>query len=144
MPKQLYYEDVQEGVEIPPLEKKLTTRMLVKWAGASWDWNELHYDKDFAMKLGFPGVIAHGRIKAAFLAQLISDWIGEKGVFKRLSLQYRGNDFPGDKILCKGKVTKKYTKDSEHCVECEIWTENPKGEKTTPATAVVVLPSRSK
>ncbi len=144
MAKKLYYEDVQEGAEVPTLEKTPTTRTLVMWAGASGDFFELHYDKDFATMMGFPKPIVHGRLKAAFLSQMLTDWIGDAGVVKRLSVQYRGNDFPGDKMLCKGKVTKKYVKDGEHCVECEIWTENPEGQRTTPGTAVVVLPSKGK
>jgi acyl dehydratase len=142
MANQTYYEDIEEGAEIPSLEKTPTTTTLVKWAGASKDWNPLHFDKDFAQNLGFKGVIVHGRIKAAYLAQLISNWIGNEGVFQKLSLQYRGNDFPGDKITCKGKVTKKYVKDGEHYVECEIWTENSEGTRTTPGSAIVVLPSK--
>jgi hypothetical protein len=52
-------------------------------------------------------------------------------------------DVPGDTLTCKGKVVKKYVEGDEHCVECEVWVENSKGERTTPGTAVVVLPSRS-
>jgi len=44
---QLYWEDVEEGAELPPLAKTATTLMLVKWAGASSDFNPLHYDLPF-------------------------------------------------------------------------------------------------
>jgi len=142
MTKQLFYKDVELGSDIPSLVKHTTKRQLVKWAGASGDLNELHYDKDFATSLGFPSVIIHGRLKAAFLGQLMTDWIGNKGKLKRLTCSYRGNDLPGDDIICKGKVIKKYIQDGEHIVECEIWTENAKGDKTTPGTAVVNLPSK--
>jgi acyl dehydratase len=143
MAKQLYYEDVEVGMELPTLVKCPSSRQLVMWAGASGDYYEAHYDKDFAQGVGLPGTIVHGRLKAAFLAQLITDWIGDEGFLKKLSCQYRGMDFPAQEIRCKGKVTKKYLQDDEHYVECEIWTENPKGEKTTPGTAVAILPSRS-
>ena len=142
MAKQLFYEDVEEGMEIPSLAKRTTTRQLVMWAGASGDFYDVHYDKDFAQASGLPGVIIHGRLKAAFLGELITDWIGDEGIVKKLSCQYRGLDLPDQDITCKGKVSKKYIKDNEHYIECEIWTENPNGEKTTPGTAVVVLPSK--
>ena len=142
MTKQLFYEDVSEGMEMS-LSKQPTTRQLVMWAGASADLYELHYDKDFARSTGVPDVLIHGRLKTAFLGHLMTDWIGEKGSLRKLTCNYRGMDFPGQELLCKGKVNKKYIKDGEHFVECEVWTENPKGEKTTPGTAVVVLPSRS-
>jgi len=142
MAQQLYYEDLQEDTEIPTLEKLPTTRTLVMWAGASGDFFELHYDKDFAAAMGFPKVLVHGRLEAAFISQMLTDWIGDQGEVKRLSVQYRGNAFPGDKLLCKGKVTRKYVEAGQHLVECEIWAENPEGRRITPGTAVVALPSK--
>jgi hypothetical protein len=44
--------------------------------------------------------------------------------------------------VCKGKVVKKYTQGRDHLVDCEIWLENAKGEKTTIGSATVILPSR--
>jgi acyl dehydratase len=143
MAKQVYYEDVEEGKEIPQLVKNPTTQQLVKWAGASGDYYQIHYDKDFALAAGLPGVIVHGRLKSSFLGQLLSDWVGEEGWVKKISVQHRGMDFPGEQLTCKGTVTKKYIQDGEHIVELEIWTENPRGEKTAPATATVLLPSRA-
>ena len=139
---QVYYDDVKEGSDIPTLEKTPTTRTLVMWAGASGDFFELHYDKEFAKSMGFPNVLVHGRLEAAFLTQLLTDWIGDKGEVKKMSVQYRGNAFPGEKLLCKGKVTKKYVQDGQNLVELEIWVENPEGKKITPGTAVVALPSK--
>jgi acyl dehydratase len=144
MAKQLYYEDVQEGTEITPLEKTPITRTLVQYAGASGDFFELHYDKDFATSLGFPGVIIHGRLGAAFVTQMLTDWVGEKGMLRKVSVSYRGNAFPKQKFTCKGKVTKKYVEKGEHLVECEVWGENPEGKVVTPGSAVVVLPSRGR
>lgn len=143
MGKVLYWEDVTEGQEIPPLVKHPTTQQLVKYAGASGDFYQIHYDKDFALKNGLPGVIIHGALKNAWLGQLITDWIGEYGTLKKLSCQYRGMDVPGDTITAKGRVTRKYVQDGQHYVECEIWIENGKGERTTPGSATVILPSRT-
>ncbi len=139
---QLYFEDVKEGMDIPTVEKTPTTRTLVQWAGASGDYFELHYDKDFAQSMGFPGPIVHGRLEAAFLTQMLTDWIGEKGELRKMSVQYRGNAFPGQKLSLGGKVTKKYTEGGENLVECEIWVQNPEGKQITPGTAVVSLPSK--
>jgi len=142
MEGQVFYEDVNEGTEIPALTKHPTTRQLVMWAGGSGDFYEIHYDKDFARSQGLDGVIVHGRLKLAFMGQLITDWIGTEGVLKKLTCQYRGMDVPDQDITVKGKVTKKYLKNGEHSVELDVSTENPTGEKTTLGTAAVVLPSR--
>jgi len=143
MAKQLCYEDVEVGTEIPPLVKRPTTRQLVQWAGASGDYYELHYDKDFAQAQGFPNVLVHGKLKFGLLGQMLTDWIGEGGILRKLSCSYRATDFPGEDLVCKGRVANKYVKDGEHIVECEIWTENPSGEKTTPGNTTVILPSRA-
>ena len=79
MRQQLYYEDIEAGTEIGPLVKQPDTRQLVMWAGASSDYNPIHYDKDFAQSRGLPGVIVHGQLVCSFLGQLITDWIGEQG-----------------------------------------------------------------
>ena len=154
MAAQLYYEDVEVGTEVTPLTKIATTQMLVQWAGASGDRNPLHYDDDFAKSQGVGAPIVHGALKRAWLGQLVTDWIGEQGELRKLSCRYRGMDYPrkmktmeepheGETWWCKGNVSKKYVESGEHLVECEIWLENGKGEKTTPGAAVVTLPSRS-
>jgi len=154
MPKQCYWEDVAEGTEIPTLSKVATSRMLVKFAGASGDFNPLHYEDSFATGQNVGKPIVHGQLKRAWLVQLITDWMGELGTLKKFACQFRGMDYPrlmktmvepqeGETWLCKGKVTRKYVEGDEHLVECEIWVENCKGEQTTPGSAVVSLPSRS-
>ena len=138
----VFWEDVNEGTEVPPLVKDTTTRQLVQYAGASGDFYEIHYDKDYAQADGLPGQIIHGALKSAFLAQLMTDWAGDHGSLKRLTCQYRGMDVPGDTLVCKGTVTRKYAEDGEHLVDCDIWLQNSKGERTTRGTATVRLPHR--
>ena len=138
---QLVYEDVAVDMEIPPLVKRTTRRQLVQWAGASGDFYEIHYDKDFAIASGLPDVILHGRLKAAYLGQMLTDWIGAEGALKKFNVRYRGMDVPDQDLTCKGKVTKKYLQDNECLVELDIWTENARGERTVTGTALVSLPS---
>ena len=139
MADQIYLEDVEEGMELPTLRKDPTTQQLVMYAGASGDYYQIHYDRQFALGNGLPDVILHGALKNAFLGQLMTDWIGEHGTLSRLRVQYRGMDVPGTPIFAKGVVTRKGD-DGE--VECDIWLENAEGKRTTPGSAVVVLPSR--
>jgi len=142
MSKQLYYEDVAIGNQISLLTKQPTTRQLVMWAGVSGDYNPIHYDKDFAQDRGLPGVVVQGQLLGCFMGQLMTDWIGEQGILRKLSCRYKGMNFPSEALICRGKVNKKYVKDSQHYVECSLWVENPKGEKTVSGKAIVVLPSR--
>ncbi|MCS7003587.1 MAG: MaoC/PaaZ C-terminal domain-containing protein, partial [Dehalococcoidia bacterium] len=71
------WDDLAEGQELPPLVKPpITTRQLVMYAGASGDFYEVHYDKDFAKASGLDNVIVHGLLKTAFLGQLVTSWAG--------------------------------------------------------------------
>ena len=142
MSEQLYFEDVEEGMELPTVEKNPTTQQLVKYAGASGDYYQIHYDQEFAKANGLPNVILHGALKNAFLGHLMTNWVGEHGTLRKLSAQYRGMDVPGTPIYAKGVVTKKYVENGENLVECDIWLENHKGEKTTPGSALVALPAK--
>jgi len=150
--KKLYWEGVEVGNEVTPLPKVASRQMLVKWAGASGDFNPLHYEDAFAALQGVGKPIVHGQLKRGWLVQLMTDWKGEQGNLKKLSCQFRSMDYPrlmksmtepeeGETWWCKGKITKKYVEGDEHCVDCDIWIENGKGEMTTRGNATIVLPS---
>jgi acyl dehydratase len=135
------WAEVKEGQELPVLKKNCSTQQLVLWAAGSGDFYQIHYDKDFAKGTGLTDIIVHGALKNAFLGQAIHDWIGNNGRIKKYGCSYRGMDYPNEDILCKGVVTRKYEEGGEKLVDLEVWTENPKGEKTTPGTATVSLKS---
>ena len=143
MKNPLFYDDLEVGMQLPVLRKDPTTQQLVKYAGASGDYYQIHYDINFAKADGLPGVILHGALKNAFLGELITNCIGDKGMLKKLSCQYRGMDEPGTPIFSKGEVTKKHQLNKENLIECDIWMETADGEKTTPGTAIFSLPKRS-
>lgn len=143
MAEQLYFEDINEGAEVPALVKYPTTMQLVKYAGASGDFYQIHYDKDFALANGLPGVIVHGWLALGFLGQMVTNWIGEKGTLLKLSGSYRGMNKVHEDLICNGKVTKKYTENDRNCARLEIWVENPQGDKTVTGNAVIALPSRT-
>ena len=142
MAHQVFYEDVAEGQEIPALKKHPTRRQLVMWAGASEDFYEIHYDTEFARKNKLDDVVVHGRLKAAFLGQLLTDWIGPDGVLKKMSCRYKGTDPSNEDMSIRGTVTRKYVEGADHCVDLDIWTERTDGVKTTQGVATVMLPAR--
>ena len=125
--------NVKVGQEIPELVKHPTTRQLVQYAGAQGDFYEIHYDQAYAKSVGLPGVILHGLLKAAFLGQLVTDWLGDRGTLKTFEVSYRGIDQPDHAYRCRGRVTK--VEGDE--VELEIWGEDEGGKRTTTGTATV-------
>ena len=137
MNKNLYFEDINEGMEIPTIKKNPTTQQLVKYAGASGDFYQIHYDMEYAKNNGLPGVILHGALKNAFLGQLITDWIGTSGKLKMLEVQYKGMDLPGTPVYAKGIVSKII---DENNIDCDLWLETENGDKTTIGKATIQLP----
>lgn len=127
--------NVTAGEEIPELVKHPTTRQLVQYAGAQGDFYEIHYDQDFARTVALPGVILHGLLKAGFLGQLVTDWLGDRGTLKSFEVSYRGVDMPGHPYRCRGRVTKVDGRE----VELEVWGEDESGKRTTVGKATVEL-----
>ena len=134
---------MEVGQSIPEVRKNCSTQQLVVWAGASGDFYQIHYDNAFAKRTGLDNIIVHGALKHAFLGQLLHDWVAPAGRIQKFGCQYRGMDYPDQDITCGGVVTNKFVDGDQHVVELDVWTQNPSGQKTTPGTARVVLPSRS-
>lgn len=126
---------VAVGDELPDLVKHPTTQQLVRYAGAQGDFYEIHYDQAYAKSVGLPGVILHGLLKAGFLGQLVTDWLGDEGRLKTFEVSYRGIDVPGHPYRCRGRVARVDGKD----VELEVWGEDAGGKRTTVGTATVEL-----
>lgn len=142
MIQQVYFEDVSVGEEIPALQKHPTRRQLVMWAGASEDYYEIHYDTQFARKNRLDDVIVHGRLKAAFLGQLLTGWVSPGGTLKTMSCRYKGTDPADEDMILRATVTAKRKERPDHLVDLDIWTEQPDGTKTTQGTATVSLPNK--
>lgn len=140
---QLYYEDIIEGQEIPSVVEYPTTMQLVKYAAASGDYYQIHYDKDIALENGLPGVIVHGWLALSFLGKMVTRWIGEQGELVKIGGSYRGMNRVHEELFCYGKVSKKYEEQGKTLVKLDIWVENPGGEKTVNGNAIVCLPTRS-
>jgi acyl dehydratase len=103
----------------------------------------VHWESEFAREVGVPGYYDYGPQRASWMGNLLTNWIGDDGWVKKMSVQARRFNVEGDAQWYKGRVTEKYVKDGEYTVECELWAENQRGEITAPGTAVVLLPSRA-
>jgi acyl dehydratase len=145
MPKQpVYYDDLTVGDALPVLQKQPTTQQLVKYAGASGDYYQIHYDHHYAVNAGLKdGVIVHGLLTAGWMAQMLTDWLPSPQALKTFGASYRAMARPGDTISCKGTITNKYEKGGEFFVDCEIYAENQRGEKCAVGHATAALAKRA-
>src|SRR5215472_13843708 len=111
--KKLYFEDIQIGDELPRLVKAPVRQdQLVRYAGASGDFNPLHTDPKIGEMIGTGGIIAHGMLIMGFVGQLLSDYVGPEAL-RLFNTRFKGMTHLGDVITCSGKITEKYDADGE-------------------------------
>lgn len=70
---------LEVGQVIGSTEFLLTRDSLVRYAGASGDFNSIHYRDDVAAAVGLPGVLAHGMLTMGVAVQVVVDWVGDAG-----------------------------------------------------------------
>ncbi len=71
------FDEVQVGDQLPPASYPLTRLDLVRYAGASGDFNVIHWNQRIATSVGLPDVIAHGMLTMATAVRLVTDWAGD-------------------------------------------------------------------
>lgn len=123
----LDFERISPGQALPSLTKHVTVEQIRQYAEASGDRNPIHLDDTFARSAGLPGVIAHGMLTMAFANQMITDWLGDRSLLKRLQGRFAGMVLPGDEVTCSGSVA---SKDSEaRRVTIDLVVTNQRGER---------------
>ena len=126
--RKLYFEAVRVGEEMPALSKTPVDRVqLARYAGASGDFNPVHVDETYAKSLGMPSVYAPGMLIMGFLGQLVSDW-ARGAQLRRYSVKFSKIVWPGDTVVCKGRVTERWGDEGRYFAELDLWAENQKGE----------------
>ena len=82
------YAEVAVGDELPPLTVTITRADLVRYAGASLDFNVIHWNERAAREVGLPNVIAHGMLTMALAGRLVTDWAGDPGALLSYSTKF--------------------------------------------------------
>ncbi|GIX40954.1 MAG: MaoC family dehydratase [Leptospiraceae bacterium] len=101
------YENFQVDQELEPLKVGPIQHMdLVRYAGASGDFNPIHTDPEFAKKVGLGGTIAHGMYVMAQVGRLLTNHFHLHQI-KKFGVKFKGMTRPGETIICTGKVKKK-------------------------------------
>ncbi|MFC1939527.1 MaoC family dehydratase N-terminal domain-containing protein [Chloroflexota bacterium] len=144
MEKQVYYDDIAVGMELPKLTKgPWSMSHIVRWSAAQENWERKVNDYRYATKYeGLTDVVISGNWKKYVLAQLFKDWAGHGGWLWKLSIRYQKSHFPGDMVIAWAKVSKKYEVNGLGFVEMDCGIRNQNEEETTPSWATVVLPLR--
>ncbi len=126
--RKLYFETIRVGDELPALAKAPLDRVqLVRYAGASGDFNPIHVDETYAKSVGMPSVYAPGMLIMSFLGQLISDW-ARGAQLRRYHVRFIKIVWPNDTVVCKGRVTDRWGEGGRYFADIDLWAENQKGE----------------
>lgn len=142
VPAKIYFEDVQVGDELPRLvTAPVTHQQLVRYAGASGDFNPLHTDPQIGEMIGVGGIIAHGMLVMGFVGQLLSTSVGPQAL-RKFGVRFKGMTHLGDEITCSGTITEKYEEHGEGRVAGKVQAVDQNGDLKVSGTFVAALPHR--
>ena len=104
------YDAVEVGMALPAQSFPVTRDQLVRYAGASGDFNPIHWNERFARAVGLPDVIAHGMFTMAEAARVVTDWAGDPGAVREYAVRFTRpvpvpDDDAGSVIEVSGEVT---------------------------------------
>jgi len=123
------------GDALPELAKPPVARVqLVRYAGASGDFNPIHFDDGAARARGLPSVIAHGMLSMGFLGQFVEAAFGP-GMTRKIGVNFRGMVRLGDAVTCRGRVKEVREAGGRALAVCEIEAVNQEGAVVTAGNA---------
>ena len=137
----IYFEDVNEGDVAPVKSHTLSRTDLVRYAGASGDYNPMHHDEILATKAGQPSVFGHGMFSMGLLGTALTDYVGV-GNLTHYQVRFSRQTWPGEELRTKVVVKAKRVEDGKHLVDLDCSLANAEGEVKVVGEATAAVPSR--
>jgi acyl dehydratase len=142
MSDQLSYADVEVGTELPMATYPATRLSLVKYCGASGDFNVIHWNERIARSVGLPNVIAHGMFTMAQAGRYVTDWAGPGATVAEFGVRFSApvvvpDDDKGAEMEVTGKVEEKL---DDNRVALSLTARSAGTKVLARARAVVQLP----
>jgi acyl dehydratase len=143
VPVKLRADSVQVGDVLPKLVKgPITLQQLVRYAGASGDFNPLHTDPAVGQSIGTGGIIAHGMLIMGFIGQMISDYVSPTAI-RSFDARFKGMTHLGDVITCTGVVTSIEEADGEVRLTASVAAADQDGAVKVTGSFVAALPKEN-
>src|SRR5580693_9184057 len=139
--KKLSFDDVTVGDEAPVMSHKLTRTDLVKYAGASGDFNPMHHDEVAAQAAGMPSVFGHGMFSMGLLGSALTDYVGI-GNITRYAVRFARQTWPDEVLSSKIVVTGKREEGAKLLVDLAVTLANADGENKVIGEATAELPPK--
>jgi len=140
-PETLAFDQVSVGDELPLCPVPLTPTLIVSTAIASRDYQDVHHDRDMAVKKGSEDIFMNILTSSGISARYISDWAGPDAVFKNLKIRLGAPNYPDDCMTMSGSVTAKQDSRGEAVVQVSFRGQNSRGPHVT-GTAELALARR--
>ena len=142
MSEQVTYESVDVGAELPAISYPVTRLSLVKYCGASGDFNVIHWNERIARSVGLPDVIAHGMFTMAQAGRFVTDWAGPGAIVAEFGVRFSSmvvvpDDDAGASIEVSGQVEEKL---DGNRITLALTARSAQTKVLTRARAVVKLP----
>jgi acyl dehydratase len=142
MSEQITYDQVAAGMELPEVSYPVTRLSLVKYCGASGDFNVIHWNERIARAVGLPDVIAHGMFTMAEAGRFVTDWAGPRAMMTEFGVRFSAlvvvpDDDQGASIEVSGQVEAKL---DDNRVALALTARSGGTKVLTRARAVVRLP----
>jgi acyl dehydratase len=136
------YDSVAKGTELPPRSYQVTRLDLIKYAGASGDFNVIHWNERVARSVGLPDVIAHGMYTMAQAGKFAAEWAGDPGAVTDFGVRFSAmvtvpDNEAGATIEISGKVLEKL---GDNKVTIDIVARSGEAKVLSRARATVRLP----
>jgi acyl dehydratase len=136
------YVQTEPGTELPSRQYQVTRRDLVRYAGASGDFNVIHWNERIAKSVGLPDVIAHGMLTMALAGRFLTEWAGDPGAVTEIGVRFSApvvvpDDDKGATVEISGTVTERLDGGR---VAIEITARSDGTKVLTHARAVVRFP----
>ncbi|WP_255152161.1 MaoC family dehydratase [Halorarius halobius] len=117
----------------------LSRKDIVKYAGASGDFNPIHYSDAYAKQAGNKSVFAHGMMSAGFVSRLLCDWFG-LGNITQFSTRFQRQVWPGDTLTVRGRITDLDRRAESVIVTAEVTVSNQDDQTVIDAQASSTVP----
>lgn len=135
----------EAGDTLRTIDKVIDQERILSWAAISGDYNRLHVDPEYAKNTPFKGTIAHGPMSLAFLNELMMASFGAHWVVsgRLLDVRFLAPIRPGDRIRIGGSVKRIHEEHGEPQIECDLFIEKGKGDRTVTGRSICKAPGQN-
>ena len=136
--KKIEFDKLEVGQSIPSIPvPTITHAHLVRYAGASGDFNPIHNDPDFAKANGLDGTISHGMYVMAQIGRLCTSWVDQRQI-RFFGVKFKAMTKPGETLVCEGTVKRKKEENGEKLVTLTVEAKNEAGEVKAGGDLIIV------